>query len=332
MGTLALIEVLDRDGGVRQAERITAWPLRVGRALDNDLVLDDPHVAAHHFRVGPNDDGIVLTVGDTVNGVSVGAQQLAAGERWQAGATPFTVVAGRTHLRLRLAEHTVAAERPLAAARVFGQRLVPLAVLALLNLLVIGFGTYLASDPEPFPRQLARDLLGSVGALFAWCGAWTLLSKLFTRQGHFLWHVRVLLTASLAWQVLDTLLTLAAFSLSWPWLASHAYLPGMAIAAGALYLHLQAVEPHRPAATRAFAAAAFVVGLGLTVWGHWQRFEGTRSELYQAAMFPPALRVAGTEDLDAYVDALRPLQETLDAQASKPADDDGDESVEVEEE
>lgn len=321
MGTLALIEVLDRDGAVRQAERVTAWPLRVGRALDNDLVLDDPHVAAHHFRVGPNEDGLVLTVGDTRNGVAVGAQRLAAGERWQAGASPFTVVAGRTHLRLRLAEHTLAPERPLAESRVFGQRLMPLFVLLLLNLLAIGFDTYLSSDPEPLLRQLARDLLSGVGVMFAWCGLWTLLSKLFTRQGHFLWHVRVLLTAVLAWELIDGLLLLTGFAMSWPWLTSHAYLPGLAIAALALQFHLQAVEPHRPVATRAFAAAAFVVGLGLTVWGNWQRLESTRSELYQAVMFPPGARLAAGRDLDGFITALQPLQESLDTKAKKPADE-----------
>lgn len=333
MGTLALIEVLDRDGTVRQAEKVVAWPLRVGRALDNDLVLDDPHVAPHHFRVGPNEDGLVLTVGDTRNGVTVGAQHLAATERWQAGVSPFTVVAGRTHLRLRLAEHALAPERPLAESRVFGQRLMPLFVLFVLNLLAIAFDTYLTSDPEPFLRQLARDLLSGVGVMFAWCGLWTLLSKLFTRQGHFLWHVRVLLTSVLVWELLDGLIRLTGFALSWPWLTGHAYLPGMAIAAIALQFHLQAVEPHRPVATRAFAAAAFVVGLGLTVWGSWQRLESTRSELYQAVMFPPAARLAAGRDLDSFVTSLQPLQESLDAKAKKPADEDdagadGDEDAE----
>ena len=51
MGPLALLEVLDRDGMVRQAWRIDRWPVTIGRALDNDVVLTEPHVAAHHATI-----------------------------------------------------------------------------------------------------------------------------------------------------------------------------------------------------------------------------------------------------------------------------------------
>ena len=42
MGALALLEVLDRDGQVRQSYPVLEWPLRIGRALDNDVILSDP--------------------------------------------------------------------------------------------------------------------------------------------------------------------------------------------------------------------------------------------------------------------------------------------------
>ena len=45
---LALLESVDRDGLVRQSWRIERWPVTIGRALDNTIVLSDPHVAAHH--------------------------------------------------------------------------------------------------------------------------------------------------------------------------------------------------------------------------------------------------------------------------------------------
>ena len=51
MGALALLEVLDRDGQVRQSYPVLEWPLRIGRALDNDVVLTEPHVAPHHATI-----------------------------------------------------------------------------------------------------------------------------------------------------------------------------------------------------------------------------------------------------------------------------------------
>ena len=58
METLALIETLDRDGQPRQILRVSQWPVRIGRAIDCDLVLDDPHVAAHHATLAWRDDGL----------------------------------------------------------------------------------------------------------------------------------------------------------------------------------------------------------------------------------------------------------------------------------
>ena len=52
--SVAVLELLDRDGHVRQSVAVPHWPLRIGRALDNDVVLSDPHVAAHHLVLEPS--------------------------------------------------------------------------------------------------------------------------------------------------------------------------------------------------------------------------------------------------------------------------------------
>ena len=39
------IEVLARDGDVRARQRVDSEEARIGRAFDNDVVVDDPHVA-----------------------------------------------------------------------------------------------------------------------------------------------------------------------------------------------------------------------------------------------------------------------------------------------
>ena len=67
---LALIELLDRDGRARRTLDVHAWPVSLGRALDNTWVLDDPHVAPHHAVLGVDADGhLLLQVGDSRNGV-----------------------------------------------------------------------------------------------------------------------------------------------------------------------------------------------------------------------------------------------------------------------
>ena len=76
--TRALLEVLDRDGHVRQVWPCTAGRCAIGRALDNDVVLTDPHVAAHHFSIDAGARAAWRSyVGETRNGVVVGTQRLA---------------------------------------------------------------------------------------------------------------------------------------------------------------------------------------------------------------------------------------------------------------
>ncbi|HWH73714.1 MAG TPA: FHA domain-containing protein, partial [Methylibium sp.] len=48
---LAMVELLDRDGSVAHRIPVRRWPVTIGRAIDCDVVLDDPHVAAHHARL-----------------------------------------------------------------------------------------------------------------------------------------------------------------------------------------------------------------------------------------------------------------------------------------
>lgn len=319
---LAVLEVLDRDGSVRHSVSVREWPLRVGRALDNDLVLDDPHTAPHHFSVAPDAEGRVqLSVGDSVNGLQADAQQLARGQQWPVATGPADkpplIVAGRTHLRLRLAGHALAPEAALAAAPVLAQRWLPLVLLALAVAGVSAFEVWLESDPEPYVRSLGTFAISSLGALLAWAGLWTLLSKIFTRQGHFGWHLRVLLTAVLAWQALETGAALIAFAFSWPWVTDYSFVAEYLILGAMLHFHLQAVEPQHPRRTRAFAVASVVAGVGLSVWFNMQGTDRPGSELYMNHLFPPALRVARPVDAGSFMQGAARLQPRLDEKAQQ---------------
>ena len=320
--TLAVIEVLDRDGSVRHAVGVRDWPLRVGRALDNELVLDDPHTAAHHFSVQPDADGhIVVMVGESINGLQVDARRLAKGEAVAVGDKPPLLTAGRTHLRLRLASHALAPEQTLRVARSLTQGLSTLALLAVAAVLTLVFSTWLENDPDAFVKALGSLAIYAVSVALGWAGLWTLLSKVFTRQGHFGWHVRVLLIALLAWQLLTAGSALLAFTLSWSWVTDFNFVPGYLVLGAMLYFHLQAVEPHHPRRTLAFAVASVVTGVVLSLWSNVQSGDRLGSELYMNHLFPPALRLARPVDSARFMQGVAALQTQLDDKAKKDADD-----------
>jgi len=326
MGAVALIEVLERDGTPRHGVAVPQWPLRVGRALDNDLVLDDPHVAPYHLVIDRDEAGAFVQVGETINGALLGTQQVGAGGRAAVGDAPLAITIGRVHLRLRLAEHALAPELRLDPTRSLAQGLPLLALLVLLVGAMEVFNTYLDTDPDGFVRALGSGAISALVGLLGWCGVWTLLSKLFTRQGHFGWHLRVALIAVLAWELISGATQLLSFSLSWPWLSDFKFVLGYAVGATLLYFHMLAVEPYRHRRVRQAAVAMALVGTALSLWFNWQNGDRLGSELYMSHLFPPALRVAKPVDTASFMKGVAELQATLDAKAKRKEDAGDDDS------
>lgn len=327
----AVVEWLDRDGSARALQPVHDWPLTIGRALDNDLLLSDPHVAPHHARLVPGEAGLELEVLDSDNGVRCGRRLLRRGEREplpEAG-DPVELGLGRTRLRLRLPGHALAPERPLereiTRARRYGSTL----VVGLLLLAALSFNTWLDSDPDTFGRSWGAMLLTTVVGAAVWCGLWSLLSKTFTRSLHFGWHLKVFLSASLAWIVASVVPELLAYALSWPWISDFGWIAAYSIGAAALYFHLLAVEPARPRLLRGVALLALVVGVSLSLWFNHQRSDRLGAELYMSHLFPPALRLARPVPAEQFVDGLATLQPLLDRKAKEKTNgepgDDGEE-------
>jgi len=332
MGAVALIEVLERDGTPRHSVAVSQWPLRVGRALDNDLVLDDPHIAPHHLVVDRDEGGAYVQVGDSINGIALDARRLAAGERSPVGDAPLAITAGRTHLRLRLAEHALAPEQRLVPTRVLAQGLPLLVLLVLLTVAAQVFDIYLDTDPDGFVRALGSNAISGIVAVLAWCGLWTLLSKLFTRQGHFGWHLRVALIGALGWWAVSGATQLLAFIFSWPWISDFRFVLGYGVAAATLYFHMQAVELYRHRRVRNGAIAMAVVGSVLSLWFNWQNGDRLGSELYMSHLAPPALRLARPVDTATFMKGVEGLQATLDAKAKRKEDAEADDGAGADEE
>jgi hypothetical protein len=324
MSTLALLEVLDRDGHVRQSRPIGAWPATVGRALDNDLVLDDPHIAARHFSIDADASGVFVQVGDTLNGLRVDGRHLTRGERLSVGAEPLHIGAGDSHLCLRLAEHALAPELPLRTPRSMWHSVWPPLAAGALVLVALLFGTWLDTDPDDLVRALGSMLMAAVTAGLAWCAAWALLSKIFTRRSHFWWHVRVLLLGFLALEVGGVAAHLLAFALSWHWASDFTFVLAYAIGVTMLYFHVLGLEPRRQTRLRVVVASFFVAGTGLSLWFNHQARDQFGEELYMNHLFPPALRLARPVDTATFVKDLAPLQATLDAKARKRDSGDAD--------
>jgi hypothetical protein len=329
---LALLEAVDRDGLVRQAWRIDRWPISIGRALDNTVVLSDPHVAPHHATLELVDGiedrpaQIVVRAGETKNGVGVGKERIAGGSTTSIADVGRDVELhiGRAQLRLRLPGHSLAAEQAMTPVVVSERRWLPTFGLAIAVLAIVLANTWIDTDPDGLARAAGAIVLTTIAGGAIWCGLWALLSKTFTRQSHFGWHVRVFVIASLVTLALATLPPLVAFAFSWPWVTDFSFVAVYATIAGAIYFHLLAVEPARERLMRGVAATGFAVGVALTLWFNVQRTGRPGEELYMNHLFPPQLRLAKAKPVESLVESLTPMQAILDRKAKEQSGGDND--------
>lgn len=88
--------------------RADKFPFRIGRAYDNDLIIADETVSAHHLEIHTNVDGFqVKSIADE-NGTWIGKEQLDEGQHdLHNFSVPTTINIGRTHLDLHAAHSPV---------------------------------------------------------------------------------------------------------------------------------------------------------------------------------------------------------------------------------
>ena len=321
METLALIEALDHDGHPRQILRVAQWPVRIGRAIDCDLVLDDPHVAALHATLDRREDGVHVEPAATVNGVRMGASVIAPGSAPLLPPSGLLVL-GATTLRVRLADDIVAPEqRFVDLHKVERRHAVQLAALIALAAVWEGFVQWLTTIPGTPGSALAMSYLSKPALLVLWCAAWAIGSMLFQHRFAFWAHLRVALTWLLLGALIEAATAQIAFALSMPVFEKLGRVVFIGAIAMMLWRHMGLLLPQR---RRAFAIAiggAVAVGGVLMLVGRSVGQEPLVGDLYLGTISLPGVRVVKTVSADAFVKSAAPLEKTL-AHWAKPGDDD----------
>jgi hypothetical protein len=315
--TLAIVEILDRDGRARATLPVRRWPITIGRAVDCDVVLDDPFVAARHATVSEADGRLHIGVGETVNGVWIRKRRAAAGEHVELPPGD-TIQIGGTRLRVRLAAEALAPERPWVPEA--AGRIRTVAILVLLVCAWTGLEHWIRRDPGERLTAYVPVLLAPAIALAIWSGLWSIGSKLVRHRFDFRGHAQVALLATLAISLATLLMPIAAFASGWSWPSRIAPLVAAAIGWSAIAAHIRRILPGRPRLLAAVMAVLFVVGAGLYSIQHYETEDRVFPELYVTTLAPPALRVAPAVPTARFIEEARTLKPVLEAHV---ADDDG---------
>lgn len=168
--------------------------LLIGRAYDNDVIVDDSFVAAHQFRIRVEDSGVKVEIIDPVNPIFINGRLIETPSRMAKIGDIVSV--GRTQIAL-LTEHSEVAptRQQFVSSWSRAGKISP--VLALIALLVYSgtesFATFFQTSTDLEWREPAYMTLFSAATLFVWAGVWALAGRLLKHQS--LFFVQLFLTA-----------------------------------------------------------------------------------------------------------------------------------------
>ena len=317
----AVVELLGRDGRAVHVQRVTRWPVSIGRSPACDVVLDDAHVAAEHAELHATPGGGVrLKLLESRNGGSVGGRRLGTGDEADLPAGGGFLLAGSS-LRLRTSADMLAPEQLLIVHPTRHWALVPLLLLAMLFFQWVD--RWSAVDPDARWIDYASPLLAPLAFILGWAGLWSLASQIFQHRFPFTTHLRRALLVILALQVLDWLLPAVAYAFSWPRLMALESLATPVGAAALIAWHARLVWPGARRTLNGGIAALLLLGLGLQVGGR-QEQQYVFGPPYLASLPPPALRIASTRPPEDLIESLKPLKAELAKQARKDNEGAGD--------
>ena len=320
MDEVTWIELLPRHREHAVRQRLGGDALTLGRAWDNDIVLDDAHVAAHHLRIARDAEGrwIAEDLG-SINGLRV-----EGGHRAQARVelAPGTIVRiGHTQLRLHRGSDAVPAELPLRYRRSpWPAALVCCALVLALAVLEL----WLAETAEPKLIRYLTGVLALAAITLLWTSAWAAISRLFAGHARFGMHLLIASAGLLAYSLYDPLGELSAFALSWTALARYAYIGAWIVLGATCFAHLCALSRKRLPLKAIAVAALVALGIGTQSLklSDWRANYGQPAMLQRLA--PPWLRIAPTQDPGVFFAGSADLQAVIDtARSDEPVGDDG---------
>jgi FHA domain len=309
---LAVVEVLDRHGHPRLAIPVFRWPVTIGRAIDCDLVLDDPHVAPRHATLVDENGALRVVVGETINGVLLKGRRIPAPESHEIAAGDVLQIGG-TRVRVRRAADALAPERPLAPEPAVSRWSILVLTLALVGWTAAQ--RWLNTNPGDRLTDSLTPLLNVLLVLALWCSMWAIGSRLFKHRFDFWPHASIALRYALVASIIGLVLPVAAFSLGWAFLSRVSGIVVFGVVWAMVMAHMRLVLPPRRWVLPAVMGALFVAGLSLLLVRNYQARDRVFTELYVTTLGPPALRLAPAVPTTRFIDEARALKAVLDAHA-----------------
>lgn len=310
-----VVEVRDAHRRVLGFYPVERFPLNIGRAYDNDIILADPHVCARHLQVDEAGDGWNARDLNSVNGMhddgSHSAERpLNSGDE---------IVIGKTHLYFFAPDHPVAETRNLHEKTSLLEASRALAIgWALLSVLVLSFAVadYMSRTDAVQVEKLIAGALPVVVGVLIWTGGWSLLAYIVRRRMHFFYFLSIAVAYVLLDLLLETLVGFIAFNIASNWISEAlSYFTGGILLVALFYASMRqafAVSSRRSLLLANLFSWGLVAVIVFVVYANLPEFD--RNPQYPAELKPPVLRVVDTEAFDVFMDNTAIMLQKFDNQ------------------
>jgi hypothetical protein len=302
------VEILSRHREVIVRHRCDGDVARVGRAYDNDVVVDDPYVAPHHLRIARGDDGrLVAEDLGSANGLFEADGSSPVARTAIDGDRPVRI--GRTLLRVRDGTYAVPAERIAARpARLWPATVALIAVLVAMSLVSL----WLNETGETRVAHYVLALLSVTVLVLVWTSAWAIFARIFGGVAGFERHLVIALAGLLAWYLYDIAIEYVAFALSWAALVRYAFAGAWLLLAGVCFFHLRAIAPGRWRLKAAVVGTLAMTAIGTQALAQAEIRNWMPGQSSLRDLKPPVFRLAAPEDEAAFFEGAQRLQSKLD--------------------
>ena len=187
-----VVDVLDHHGRTSTRQRIMIGKSKrtftVGRSVNADVLVDDPHVAPVHVEIAVQPDGsITATDHGSVNGIFVDGERHRDAHELPIPSGRLHI--GRTHLAIRTAHQPLPAEKPdhgfdhQESGRAHFFAIGGAIACAAITVYFAWVGA-----PRDITTQIVVSLAGGAFAFAIWIAFWTLLSRIIRGEPRLVMH------------------------------------------------------------------------------------------------------------------------------------------------
>ena len=304
------VEILSRHRDIASRFRFPGPEVSIGRGYDNDVIVDDPYVAARHLRVFRDEEGRLIAedLGST-NGTFLDGSNKRLPRILVDGQQPIRI--GQTFLRFRDPGHEVEPER--VAPERWG--ILPAMAAVALGVAVLGLevlSVWFAQVAEPRALNYLTPILWACIAILVWVGMWALLSRIFSGRSHFFRNLLIALSGAFAVSFYGELAKYLAFAWTFSSPSTYEYIAIWIVVAVVCFLHLREIGHTRLWLKGAVVAALLVVAVSVQALQRSEALSDSGRQITLHILMPPSLRAVPYRSEADFFGAVENLKTTLD--------------------